>query len=117
MNMEIKIVRMPITRADALEIGKEFYHDMIKGVVDIRKKIIALGGEYHMDANNVLMAEGNSSQENVWGFNIYPKRTGVEWIEYTALVNIRPAVGNRTMTVENKEIRETMRHIIESLIV
>lgn len=114
--MNIKIITKPITRAEALEIGKEFYPEMVKGVVDIKKEIIVLGGEYHMDANNALMENGDSLQGDVWGFNIYPKRADSDWIEYTALINIRPAVNNRTMTVEDKIIREKMAKIIETLI-
>lgn len=49
--MNIKIISQPITRAEALKIGQEFYVEMTKGVVDIQREIIALGGEYHMDAN------------------------------------------------------------------
>ncbi len=115
--MHIEIITKPITRAQALEIGKEFYQEMIKGVVDIEQELIALGGEYHMEANNALMAQGSSSQGAVWGFNIYPKRTDADWIEYTALINIRPAAHNRTMTVEREAIRMKMKKIIEKLIV
>ena len=53
--MNIKIVTEPITRAEAKEIAKEFYVEMVKGVVDVEKGIIALGGEYHMDANTILL--------------------------------------------------------------
>ena len=114
--MNIKIISQPISKNEALEIGKEFYGDMVKGVVDIEKAIIALGGEYHMDANVVLIENG-SKQNTVWGFNIYPNTKGDEWIEYTSLINIRPAAQNRSMVVENKELRATMKAIIEKLII
>ncbi len=113
--MKIKIISAPITRAQAVEIGKTFYPDIIKGVVDIEKEIIALGGEYHIDANMVLIEHG-SQQKDVWGFNVYHEKNNKEWIEYTSLINIRPAAKNRTMTVEDKVIRDRMKKIIESLI-
>ncbi len=115
-NGEIQVLIEPITRDVAREIGKHWYADMIKGVVDIDQGLIALGGEYHMDANVVLMAHG-SAQDNVWGFNIYPNQHDASWIEFTSLINIRPAVGNRGMLVESEEIQEAMRAIIERLIV
>ena len=114
--MNIKIISKPITRAQALEIGQEFYTEMVKGVVDIKQDLIALGGEYHIDANTVLTQAG-SSQPDVWGFNIYPNVIGDDWIEYTSLINIRPAAGNRTMTVEDEAIRKVMKRIIEELII
>jgi shikimate kinase len=114
--MNIRIITSPITRSEALEIGQEFYTEMVKGVVDINKKIIALGGEYHMDANVVLIEKG-CSQGDIWGFNIYPNRSHDDWIEYTSLINIRPTAHNRTMTVQDKNICEAMKKIIEELII
>ncbi|MDO8664960.1 MAG: DUF5674 family protein [Candidatus Liptonbacteria bacterium] len=64
--MNIKIITAKISRAEAKEIAKEFYGDMVKGVVDIERELIAPGGEYHMDANMVLVNSG-SEQKNVWG--------------------------------------------------
>ena len=114
--MNIKIIKKPITRADALEIGKEFYKEMVKGVIDIEKEILALGGEYHMDANAVLIENG-SHQNSVWGFNVYPSRSGDNWIEYTSLINIRPSADNKSMVVENENTRRIMKEIIEKLII
>ncbi len=112
---QIRILSEPIGRDEAREIGKPWYQELVKGVVDIDQGLIALGGEYHMDANVILIANG-SKQSNVWGFNIYPDQTGDDFIEYTSLINIRPAVGNRTMVVEDEGIRNAMRDIIERLI-
>ena len=113
--MLIKIITEPITRAEALEIGQEFYGEMIKGVIDLEREIIALGGEYHMDANNILLADG-SSQPDIWGFNIHPKLESEEWIEYTSLINIRPQAGNRTMVIEDEGLKSKIREIIEKLV-
>ena len=115
-DLEIRIITETITRAVALEIGEPWYGVMVKGVVDIEQTIIALGGEYHMDAN-VLLIEQGSSQADMWGFNIYPERTDDSWIEYISLINIRPAAGNRTMEVEDEGIRAQMRAVIEKLII
>ena len=114
--MKIKIILRPITKAEALKIGQEFYVEMTKGVVDIEREVIALGGEYHMDANVILLDKGHL-QSNIWGFNIYPKRAKKDWIEYTSLINIRPRAHNRTMTVEDAAIRRKMKKIIEKLII
>lgn len=114
--MNIKIISQPIPKAEAIEIAKEFYIDMVKGVVDIEKEIIALGGEYHMDAN-LLLIDNGSKQNDVWGFNIYPKLKNEDWIKYTSLINIRPAMNNNDMEVGDKNIRDKMKGIIEKLII
>lgn len=113
---EIQVITSPITRAEAHRIGKPWYTEMVKGVVDIDKGIVALGGEYHMDANMVLIGQG-SDQSMVWGFNIYPERTDEDWIEYRSLINIRPVAGNKSMIVEDTDIQNKMRSHIERLIV
>lgn len=114
--MPIKIIERPITKAEALEIGKEWYGEMVKGVVDVKRGIVALGGEYHMDANNLLVEQG-SAQEDIWGFNIYPARASDDWIEYLSLINIRPAVGNQDMEIHDQGLRDTMKKIIEDKII
>lgn len=113
--MNIKIIRDKITRPELEELAKEFYREMVKGVADIERRIIALGGEWHMDSNQVLIADG-SSQENLWGFNIYLNKQAGERLEYNSLINIRPGQGNRSMEVENSEIKGKIFDIISELV-
>ncbi len=61
-----------------------------------------------MDANTRLIEDG-SSQEDLWGFNIYPDETGDMAIEYTSLINIRPAQKNRSMEIESEDTRMAIR--------
>jgi len=109
--MNIKIINKKISEPELLEIAKEFYGDMIKGVVDVEREVLAMGGEYHIDASNVLIENG-SVQKNVWGFNWYFDRGGEERIEYISLINIRPAQGNRMMEVQDLSLRGKMKSII-----
>ncbi len=114
--MNIRIVTDSISIDELKQIGKEFYDSMIKGVVDIEQEIVAFGGEYHIDAANVL-TESGSLRRNLWGFNIQfdlPKDFG---IEYTSLINIRPDVGNRDMEISDQQLRDTIKRILESKIV
>lgn len=114
--MIIKIVEGTISVNELREIAKEYYVDMIKGVVDISKEIVAFGGEYHMDAN-VKILENGSVQADVWGFNIFFDRPQDERIEYTSLINIRPQAENRSMEVKDEVIRNKMRDIVDRKIV
>ena len=114
--MRIEIITKPITRAEASEIAKEIYGSMIKGVADIERGIIALGGEYHMDANMTLIGNG-SRQEHIWGFNVHLEKPREKWIEFTSLINIRPAQGNRGLRIEDMDICERIKKIVNEKIV
>lgn len=111
--MDIKIVTDTITLTEVRELAKKWYGTIIKGVIDIEKEIVALGGEYHMDANMVLLENG-SQQENIWGFNLClnVKKDSPRWIEYIALINIRPRQNNQSMEIKDKNIRNKTRKIL-----
>lgn len=109
--MHIKIIDKKIAESELREIAKDFYIDMIKGVVDVEQEILAMGGEYHIDANMILIKNG-SKQQNIWGFNWYFDKTQDERIEYVSLINIRPAQGNRAMEIQDPYLRDAMKTII-----
>lgn len=111
--MDIKIVDQKVHILELKDLAKVFYKSMIKGVVDIENEIVAFGGEYHMDANMVLIDNG-SIQSNIWGFNLYFDRPAETRIEYISLINIRPQVENFDMEVQSDIIRDKMKIIINS---
>lgn len=113
--MNIKIVRDKITKSELEELAKEFYVEMVKGVADIERDIIALGGEWHIDANSILIEDG-SKQNNLWGFNIYLNKPKESRLEYNSLINIRPKQGNRNMEIENEEIKNKIFDIVNKLV-
>ena len=113
--MNIKIVKEPISVEEVRELAKEMYRDMVKGVADIEREIIALGGEWHVDANNILIADG-SEQRSIWGFNLYPDKRGDDAVEYVSLINIRPAQGNREMEITDTGVRDNIRGILERVL-
>lgn len=108
--MEILVVHEPVNQETLSALAKEWHISLVKGVADIKTGLVALGGEWHMDANNRLIKEG-SEQQNLWGFNIYPKEKGDAAIEYISLINIRPMQGNRSMEIASEEIREAVRKV------
>ena len=113
--MKIKIVNNKINLVEISNLAKEGFGDMVKAVVDIEKRIIAIGSELHADAEALLIEEG-SSQNNLWGINLYSEKPKEEMIEYTSLINIRPSQNNRSLEIENQEIRKKILEIINSLI-
>ena len=113
--MEIKIVREPITKAELNEMAKQQFGDMVKAVVDVEQRIMAIGGELHSDEEAMLLDQG-SGQKNLWGINLYPEKPVAEWIEFDSMINVRPSAGNRSRNVERAEIRETITAIVNRLV-
>ena len=109
--MQILIVRESVSLHQLKEIAQEYYQTLIKGVADIERDIIAIGGEWHMDANNLLIADG-SIQKDLWGFNILLEEPREEWIEYHSLINIRPAQGNKGMEIKDETLRQKIKTLI-----
>lgn len=111
----MKIIFNTISKEEILEKHNNFFKTVIKAVVDIKKEIIALDAELHADLEGLLL-ENNSQQENLWGINLYLDKEKKDWIEYTALINIRPSMGNNGMEVEDKEVKEEIEKIVYKLI-
>lgn len=112
---EITITSSPISTQRLEEIAAESFGDMVKAVVDINRKLLALGGGLHADEEAALIAQG-SSQEDLWGINIYPEKPRPEWIEFDSMINIRPRTGNRSRGVEDAVVRQLIIEIVDSLI-
>jgi hypothetical protein len=114
-NQTIVILRQRIERAELARLVAAHFGDMVKLVVDVRRQVVAAGGELHADAEQLLLAQG-SRQADLWGANYYPGRGVAECLEYTALINIRPSQGNPSMEIQDVEMRETVREIVGRLI-
>ena len=67
----------------------------IKLAVDIKRDMIAGGGELHADCEEVLLADG-SLQEDIWGADWYPL---TQFVTYESFINIRPRQNNRSMEI------------------
>jgi hypothetical protein len=113
--MEIKIVEKEINIDELREMAKDGFGDFVKGVCDLEKEILALGGELHSDCYEVLIENG-SQAGSIWGFNIFPDFPKERAVEFTSLINIRPNVGNRSMEIQNEEIRQKIAKIINKII-
>lgn len=111
----IVVVDRRIDPGELARLTALFFEDMVKYVVDLDRRVAAVGGELHADGEALLLEEG-SDQRELWGANYYPGRGEDDCIEYTALINIRPGQGNRSMVVEDPELRERIRTLTFELI-
>ena len=102
------------TRATSEQVAEmlEEYEEMIKIVVDIRRRILSGGGEMHADCESTLLEEG-SEQDDLWGANWYPAE---QRIAFESLINIRPRLGNRSTLIQSQELRETVEAITHEIL-
>lgn len=112
---EIVIVDRRIEPAELARLVGSFFEGMVKYVVDIERRVAAVGGELHADAEQLLLEDG-SLQADLWGANYYPGRGREDGIEYISLINIRPSQGNRSMDILDPAIRERVRDLTFALI-
>ena len=112
---DIVLLDQRIEPAELARLVRLFFEDMVKYVVDIERRVAAVGGELHADAEQLLLDSG-SRQADLWGANYYPGRGQDACIEYTSLINIRPSQGNRSMQIEDPAIRERVREVTFALV-
>ena len=112
---DIVILDQRIEPSELARLVRLFFEDMVKYVVDLERRVAAVGGELHADAEQLLLESG-SRQSDLWGANYYPGRGPDDCIEYTSLINIRPSQGNRSMQIEDPVIREHLREITFALV-
>ena len=111
----IVLVEQPLERAELRRLVAAYFEDMVKYVVDVARGVAAVGGELHADEEALLLEHG-SRQEDLWGVNYYPGKGADDCIEFTSLINIRPAQNNRSMLIEDQAVRAKVREITYALI-
>jgi hypothetical protein len=106
----IHILQSQPTSEQLNDMLKE-YGAMIKIVVDIRQRILAGGGEMHSDCEAALLENG-SEQDDLWGANWYPDE---QRVEFEALINIRPRLGNRSVLIQSEELRQKVESVTREI--
>ena len=80
----------------------------IKLAVDVRRRIIAGGGEMHADCEATLLEQG-SSQDDIWGADWYPDENAVG---FESFINIRPRQGNRSLYIQDPVLRAQVEEVV-----
>ncbi|MBE0434055.1 hypothetical protein IBX73_11410 [candidate division WOR-3 bacterium] len=109
------LISEAVSKDAVLQTYNTYFKTMIKAVVDVHRELIAIDAELHADLESMLLHEG-SEQENLWGINLFLGKDKEDWIEFTALINIRPSMDNRTMEVEDPKIRQKITEVVGRLI-
>lgn len=108
--MKIHLLRERATPEQVTEMLEE-YDTLIKLAVDIKRGVVAGGGEWHADCEKVLLENG-SRQEDIWGADWLPLENKVR---FEAMINIRPRQNNRTMVIQDAVLREGVEKIVRNL--
>ena len=103
----IHLITEKATPQQLNEMGA-FYTAHIKVAVDIERGILAGGGEWHADCEEVLREQG-STQENIWGAGYKPSSREVD---FYSLINIRPRQHNPDQDILSAEIREKVEQVV-----
>jgi hypothetical protein len=113
--MRTEVIDSPVSLASLRDLAETGFGNLIKAVVDVDKRIMAIGGELHADEEAILLEQG-SFQHHLWGINIYPDLPRDERVEFDSMINIRPAQGNRSRGVDDPATRNSILRIVHDLV-
>jgi hypothetical protein len=112
----MKIVKDQIEISELNEMAKKMFGGLVKAMVDVEKNIMAVDAPMHADLLDLLIEEEGCEPKNLWGVNIYPEKSGEDFIEFDSMMNLKPGMGNKTRGVDSEEIRKKIVEIIGKLI-
>lgn len=107
----MEVLESEVSMETLQKMASNVFGDMLKAVVDVNKRLLAVDAELHADLESMLLEKG-SEQKDLWGINLYPFVSGEDFIEFDSLINIRPAQGNRSRYVEDGNIRMAIIDIV-----
>lgn len=95
-----------ITISELKEMAEKMYGYLVKAVIDVKKNLMVVDAELHVDQEQYLLEYG-SKQEDLWGINLYPDKFGSDdFVEFDSMINIRPRQQNMSRDVEDEKIRK-----------
>ncbi len=111
------IITVPLNVGDLKNMADKMFGTIVKAVVDIDRRIVAIDGELHSDEEGLLLESG-SLQEHLWGINLLPEfdKDSADFIEFDSMINVRPSQGNITRGVEDPGIQKVIISIINEWI-
>ncbi len=109
----MEIIKDKISISKLNEMAEKMFGSMVKAMVDVEKEIMAVDAPMHADLLELLIEKENSEPKNLWGINIYPKKTGDDFIEFDSMMNLKPGLGNTTRGVEDESIRKKIIEVVK----
>ena len=101
-----------ITVAELSAMSEKMSEPLVKGVVDVVRRILVVDAGLHSDEELFLLGQ-ESSQADLWGINLWPDSFGTEeFVEFDSMINIRPSQNNRSRGVEDSAVRQLILEIV-----
>ena len=98
------------------EMAENMYGELVKAVIDVEKRTMVVDAGLHADEEQILLESG-SRQNDLWGINLYPDSFGDDdFGEFDSMINIRPAQGNRSRSVEDESTRDLIVEIVGEIV-
>ena len=109
----MRILEEPTIKQDLINSSTNFIDEhAIKGVVDIKRELLAVDSPMHYDCEQLLLGSG-SDQYDLWGINLYLDEDNIDdLVEFDSMINIRPAQHNRSRSVEDPKIQEKIKSVV-----
>jgi len=107
--MSLIIVDNKLSKED-ISASREDYSEYIKITADLEKEIVIIGGEYHADAEKLMIDKFGSKRSAIWGggFNL---TTGE--FEVNAMLNLKPA-SNNSLEILDPQARSRFLEIVKN---
>jgi Protein of unknown function (DUF5674) len=107
----IHIIREYATK-EPLQEMMEMLETYVKLAVDIERGVLAGGGAMYADCEAVLLEDG-SQQEFIWGADWNPES---QEVTFESLINIRPRQNNRSLELQDPELRAKVEQVTRNLL-
>jgi hypothetical protein len=111
----MEILRTRIALSHLRNNCMNHFEELVKADVDLGREVMAVDAAMHADLEEALLQDG-AEQADVWGINLYPDNPRDSFIEYTSLINIRPSQDNFSMEIQDPELRDRIRAVVEGLV-
>lgn len=112
----MRIVDATISMDELRRMASGMFGDLVKAVVDVDREVVAVDSELHSDLEALLLDDG-SAQANLWGINLYPEESRENFIEFDAMINMRPSQGNRSRGVDDGNTRARIAAIVAKRVI
>lgn len=111
----MKILVEEMNKGDLGQSEVVFDGPMVKGVVDVDRRLLAIDADLHADLERMLLENG-SRQDDLWGINLWFEDGGEDFVEFDSMINVRPRKGNRSRDVEDEVTRRKIVEVVEQWI-
>ena len=104
-----------ISKKELEKMSEKMFGELVKAVVDVKKEIMVVDADLHADQEKELL-QGGSSQNDLWGINLYPNEEDKYFIEFDSMINLRPSYGNKSRGIDDESVQKKIVKIVNNLV-